>query len=53
GGMMERVIGKKRFLWFYLISGLLAGLLFVFLSYFFGNTELGARIFGGPLVSAV
>ncbi|MBA7702248.1 hypothetical protein ES703_111008 [subsurface metagenome] len=53
GRMMERIIGKKRFLGFYLISGLIAGLLFVFLSYFFGNTELGARIFGEPLISAV
>jgi membrane associated rhomboid family serine protease len=53
GGMMEKIIGRKRFLWFYLISGLIAGLLFVFLSYFFGNTPLGARIFGSPLISAV
>ncbi len=53
GGMMEKIIGRKRFLWFYLISGLVAGLLFVFLSYFFGNTSLGARIFGSPLISAV
>jgi len=53
GGMMERIIGKKRFLYFYLISGLIAGLLFVFLSYFFGNTDLGSRIFGSPLMSAV
>ena len=53
GGMMERIIGKKRFLLFYLISGLIAGLLFVFLSYFFGNTDLGSRIFGSPTISAV
>ena len=53
GGMMEKIIGKKRFLWFYLISGLIAGLLFVFLSYFFGNAGLGERIFGSPLMSAV
>lgn len=53
GGTMERIIGKKRFLYFYLISGLFAGLLFVFLSYFFGGTELGARIFGDPFTSAV
>jgi len=53
GGMMEKIIGKKRFLWFYLISGVIAGLLFVFLSYFFGNTELGARIFGSSVISAV
>ena len=25
GSMMERIVGKKRFLWFYLISGLVAG----------------------------
>lgn len=53
GGMMEKIIGKKRFLLFYLISGLIAGLSFVFLSYFLGNTELGMRIFGDPLISAV
>ena len=53
GGMMEKIIGKKRFLGFYLISGLIAGLLFVFLSYFFGNTGLGSRIFGSPEMSAV
>ncbi|MBA7634040.1 hypothetical protein ES703_41614 [subsurface metagenome] len=53
GGMMEKIIGKKRFLWFYLISGLIAGFLFVFLSYFFGNTDLGARIFSSPAISAI
>ncbi|MCK5044039.1 rhomboid family intramembrane serine protease [Candidatus Pacearchaeota archaeon] len=53
GGMMEKIIGKKRFLWFYLISGFVAGLLFVFLSYLFGNTVLGARIFSSPEIFAV
>jgi len=53
GAVMEKIIGRKRFLFFYLISGLIAGLLFVFLSYFFGNTDIGARIFGDPLISAV
>ena len=53
GRMMEKIIGKKRFLWFYLISGLFAGLLFIFLSFYFGNTDLGSRIFGSPLMSAV
>jgi len=53
GRMMEKIIGKKRFLWFYLISGLFAGLLFIFLSFYFGNTDLGGRIFGSPLISAV
>ncbi|MEJ2267709.1 MAG: rhomboid family intramembrane serine protease [Nanoarchaeota archaeon] len=53
GGMMEKIIGKKRFLVFYLISGLFAGLLFVFLSYFFGTSGIGAKIFGSPDISAV
>ena len=53
GSLMEKIIGKKRFLYFYLISGIFAGLLFIILSYFFGNTELGARIFGSPIMSAV
>ncbi len=53
GGMMERIIGKKRFLWFYLLSGLVAGLVFVLLSGFFGNTEIGSRIFGSSLIPAV
>jgi len=53
GRMMEKIIGKKRFLLFYLISGLIAGLSFVLLSYFLGDTELGMRIFGDPLMSAV
>lgn len=53
GGMMEKIIGKKRFLIFYLISGLIAGVLFVFLSYFFGNSGLGEKIFGNPAIAAV
>ena len=48
GSLSERIIGRKRFIWFYIISGLTAGILSVFLSGFFGSTELGARIFGSP-----
>ncbi len=48
GGLSERIIGRKRFLWFYLIAGLFAGILSVLLSGFFGTTELGARVFGAP-----
>jgi len=29
GSLVERIIGKKRYFWFYMISGLLAGLFFV------------------------
>lgn len=53
GSFCERIIGGKRFFWFYLLSGLFAGLLFVLLSGVFGGTELGARIFGSPMTAAV
>lgn len=48
GRLSERIIGRKRYIWFYVISGLFAGILSVLLSGFFGNTELGVRIFGSP-----
>jgi len=53
GGLSEKIIGRKRFIWFYLISGVFAGLLSVALSGIFGNSELGARIFGSPDVFMV
>ena len=53
GSLSERIIGRKRFFWFYILSGLFAAILTVFLSGFFGTTELGARIFGSPEISAV
>jgi membrane associated rhomboid family serine protease len=53
GGLCEKIIGGKRYFWFYLLAGIFAGLLFVFLAYFFGNTELGAAVFGGPDAFAV
>jgi len=48
GNLSARIIGKKRFFWFYMLSGIFAGVLSVLLSGFFGSTELGARIFGSP-----
>jgi uncharacterized protein len=50
GGLMEKIIGRKRFFWFYIISGLFAGILSVLLSGLFGNIDgsLGQRIFGNP-----
>ncbi len=48
GSLNEKIIGRKRFFWFYLISGLFAGILSAILSGLYGNTELGARIFGSP-----
>jgi len=53
GGFVEKLIGRKRFFWLYMISGIFAGLFFVFLAYFFGVTELGMKIFGSPEISAV
>lgn len=51
GNFYEKIIGRKRYLGFYLISGIMAGLTFVFLAYFWGNTDLNSltgRIFGSP-----
>lgn len=48
GRLCERIIGRKRFIWFYLISGIFAGLLSVIASGYFGNTVWGERIFGSP-----
>ena len=53
GGLCEKIIGRKRFFWFYLVSGIIAGLSFVFFAYFFGNNPLGQRIFGAPFSPAV
>ncbi|MBS3065530.1 rhomboid family intramembrane serine protease [Candidatus Pacearchaeota archaeon] len=47
GAITERIIGRRRFIWFYLISGVLAGLLSVFLAGFFGFGFL-EKIFGSP-----
>ncbi|MEK6800723.1 MAG: rhomboid family intramembrane serine protease [Nanoarchaeota archaeon] len=53
GSLCEKIIGKKRFLWFYIISGVFAGLLSVFLSLLFGNTAIGERIFGSPNIAMI
>ncbi len=48
GSFAERILGRKRYLWFYMIAGLFAGLFFVSLSVLFGNTLLGQEFFGSP-----
>jgi membrane associated rhomboid family serine protease len=53
GGFVEKIIGKKRFLYIYFIGGFVASLFFVILAGFFGNSDLGARLFGDPLSLAV
>ncbi len=48
GSLNEKIIGRKRFIWFYLISGLFAGALSAVLSLLYGNSPIGERIFGNP-----
>jgi len=42
GNLVERLIGKKRFLSFYLLAGLFAGILFVLVSLFFPSENVYA-----------
>lgn len=53
GGVVEKILGKKRFLALYLIGGFVASLFFIVLAGFFGSTDLGARLFGSPTSFAV
>lgn len=48
GFLCERIIGRRRFVWFYLIAGVFAGLLSVLASGLFGNSYWGALIVGSP-----
>ncbi len=45
GSLTEKIIGPKRYFWFYLASGLFAGLFFVFSSLFF-TSDLNAFAVG-------
>lgn len=53
GVFVEKLIGKKRFLWFYILSGIFAGLFFALLSGFFGSNYFGEKLFGNPEISGV
>jgi len=53
GNFVEKLIGRKRFFWLYMLSGLFAGIFFVVVSYVLGTSELGMRIFGSPDIFAV
>jgi len=55
GSLCEKIIGRKRFIWFYLLSGLFAGILSVLLAGFFGTPyqppaepDVLTKIFGSP-----
>lgn len=45
GGFLEKIIGKRRFLSFYLFAGIFAGLFFVLTSYIF-NVDMNAYAVG-------
>lgn len=42
GGLVERIIGKRRFVSFYLLAGLFAGIFFVLMSLFFPSENVYA-----------
>ena len=42
GNLLEKLIGRKRFFWVYMISGLLGGIAFVLVSLIMGNTSASA-----------
>lgn len=52
GTFVEKLIGRKRFAWFYLLSGLIAGVLFVGFAYIGAHFGL-TNIFGSPEMFAV
>ena len=58
GSLVERIIGRKRYIWFYLIAGLLAGLFFVIFSkipvpFFSGDFETFAVGASGAIFGLV
>jgi membrane associated rhomboid family serine protease len=53
GALVEKIIGRRRYLWFYIFSGIFAGLFYSLFAYFLGGSILGAKIFGTPTTLAV
>lgn len=53
GGLVEKIIGPKRYLFFYIASGLFAGIIFVLFAGFFGASSIGAKLFGDPGIFGV
>jgi len=54
GSFVEKLIGKKRYVVFYLLSGIFAGLFWVVLSgYFTFNTLFLIRLFGDPSIAGI
>jgi len=56
GNFIEKLIGRKRYFWLYMVSGIVAGLFFVFLAFYLGSTNpdsFAYRTFGSPEIFAV
>ena len=47
GSLVERVIGRKRYLWFYIIAGIVGSLFFVGFAYLGQSVPRGEFLFGG------
>lgn len=52
GNLCEQIIGRKRFLWLYMLSGLFAGIVFVVFAYFGSFVSWGENVFGGLNIKA-
>jgi len=53
GNFVENLIGKKRVIYLYLISGLFAGIFWTLVSNFLGVNPILMRIFGDPTVYGI
>ena len=51
GNFLEKLIGRKRFFWVYIISGIIGGIFFLIASLILGS--LNISIFGDPTLPAV
>jgi membrane associated rhomboid family serine protease len=48
GKFVEKLIGRKRFFWLYIVAGLFAGIFYAGFSYLFGSGLFLERIFSNP-----
>jgi len=53
GILIEKILGPKRYLFFYIAAGLFAGIVFVLLAGFFGTSQWGASLFGSPNIAGL
>ncbi|OYT36902.1 hypothetical protein B6U91_00100 [Candidatus Pacearchaeota archaeon ex4484_71] len=53
GSFVEKIIGRRRYFWLYILGGIFAGLFFVTLAGLFGDFSWGAKLFGTKFVFAV